>query len=90
VGRLWDEIRERPVHRHARYIRRLTDRGAAAPVVEPLAVAHAVAGMCVEAAGRVAARPDLYDTAVRDVTTMYLHLLGAAPAPSKWASGRQS
>jgi AcrR family transcriptional regulator len=90
VARLWNEIRERPVHRHARYIRRLADRGDATPVVEPLAVAHAVAGMCVEAAGRVAARPDLYDTAVRDVTTMYLHLLGAAPAPSKWASGRQS
>jgi AcrR family transcriptional regulator len=79
VRRLWDEIRERPVHRHARYIRRLTDRGAAAPVVEPLAVAHAVGGMCVEAARRVAARPDLYDTVVRDVTTMYLHLLGAGP-----------
>lgn len=79
VGRLWDEIRERPVHRHARYIRRLTDRGAAAPVVEPLAVAHAVGGMCVEAARRVAARPDLYDTVVQDVTTMYLHLLGAGP-----------
>jgi AcrR family transcriptional regulator len=79
VRRLWDEIRERPVHRHARYIRRLTDRGAAAPVVEPLAVAHAVGGMCVEAARRVAARPDLYDTVVQDVTTMYLHLLGAGP-----------
>ena len=79
VRHLWDEIRERPVHRHARYIRRLADRGRAAPVAEPLALARAVGGMCVESARRVAAHPDSYDDAVRDVTAMYLHLLGAAP-----------
>ncbi|WP_405875470.1 TetR/AcrR family transcriptional regulator [Streptomyces sp. NBC_00005] len=79
VGRLWDEIRERPVHRHARYIRRLADGGRAAPIAEPLAVARAVGGMCVEFAHRVAAWPDTYEDAVRDVTAMYLHLLRAGP-----------
>ncbi|MEU6254553.1 TetR family transcriptional regulator [Streptomyces sp. NPDC047043] len=79
MAHLWDEIRERPVHRHARYIRRLADRGRAAPVAEPLALARAVGGMCVESARRVAAHPDAYNDAVRDVTAMYLHLLGAAP-----------
>lgn len=79
VRRLWDEIRERPVRRHARYIRRLADRGEAAPVADPLAVARAVGGMCAEFARRVAARPETYDAAVRDVSTMYLHLLGAGP-----------
>ncbi|MFI6559046.1 TetR/AcrR family transcriptional regulator [Streptomyces sp. NPDC050534] len=77
VRQLWEEIRERPVRRHARYIRRLADRGQASPVAEPLAVARAVGGMCAEFARRVAARPDTYDAAVRDVTVMYLHLLGA-------------
>jgi len=80
VRELWDEISERPVHRHARYVRRLTDRGGAAPVAEPLAVARAVGGMCVVFARRVGARPETYDDAVRDVTAMYLHLLGAGPA----------
>lgn len=77
VAHLWEEIRERPVRRHARYIRRLTDRGKATPAAEPLAVARAVGGMCAEFARRVAARPETYDAAVRDVTTMYLRLLGA-------------
>ncbi|GAA3775947.1 TetR/AcrR family transcriptional regulator [Streptomyces coacervatus] len=79
MAQLWDEIRERPVHRHARYIRRLTDRGRAAPAAEPLALARAVGGMCVEFARRVATRPDTYDDAVREVTAIYLHLLGAGP-----------
>ncbi|MCD9876002.1 TetR/AcrR family transcriptional regulator [Streptomyces guryensis] len=79
MAQLWDEIRERPVHRHARYIRRLTDRGLATPAAEPLTLARAVGGMCVEFALRVAAHPDTYDEAVHDVTAMYLHLLGAAP-----------
>lgn len=78
VRQLWEEIRERPVHRHARYIRRLVDQGRAAPAAEPLAVARAVGGMCVEFARVTAERPDLYGAAVRDVTALYLHLLGVA------------
>ncbi|MFE7173754.1 TetR/AcrR family transcriptional regulator [Streptomyces sp. NPDC057616] len=93
VRQLWEEIRERPVRRHARYIRRLADRGEASPVVEPLAVARAVGGMCAEFARRVAARPETYDAAVHDVTTMYLHLLGtgaprAAGGQAGWAERR--
>ncbi|MGW3117755.1 TetR/AcrR family transcriptional regulator [Streptomyces sp. NPDC001107] len=78
LRQLWEEVRERPVHRHARYIRRLVDQGRAAPAAEPLAVARAVGGMCVEFARVTAERPDLYDAAVRDVTALYLHLLGVA------------
>ena len=76
VRELWEEIRERPVHRHARYIRRLVDQSRAAPAVEPLALARAVGGMCVEFARVAAERPDTYDSAVRDVTALYLQLLG--------------
>ncbi|MET8244175.1 TetR/AcrR family transcriptional regulator [Streptomyces sp. NPDC005202] len=79
VRELWQEIRERPVHRHARYIRRLSAEGRATPVTEPLALARAVGGMCIEFARLTAARPDAYDDAVRDVTALYLHLLGVAP-----------
>ncbi|MEU1038543.1 hypothetical protein [Streptomyces sp. NPDC005907] len=83
VRELWKEIRERPVHRHARYIRRLAAEGRAAPVAEPLAVARAVGGMCVEFARLTAAAPGTSEAAVRDVTAMYLHLLGAGPRPPR-------
>ena len=38
--------------------------------------ARAVGGMCVEFARVTAERPDRYDDAVREVTALYLHLLG--------------
>ncbi|MCX5337472.1 TetR/AcrR family transcriptional regulator [Streptomyces sp. NBC_00140] len=76
MGALWEEIRERPVHRHARYIGRLAEQGRAAPAAEPLILARAVGGMCVEFARVTAERPDRYDDAVREVTALYLHLLG--------------
>ncbi|MEV0978882.1 TetR/AcrR family transcriptional regulator [Streptomyces sp. NPDC049915] len=76
---LWQEIRERPVHRHARYIRRLVAEDRARPVAEPLAVARAVGAMSVEFARQVAARRLTHAAAVRDVTAMYLHLLQVAP-----------
>ncbi|MFC7304528.1 TetR/AcrR family transcriptional regulator [Streptomyces monticola] len=79
VAALWQEIQERPVRRHARYIRRLAAEGRAAPVAEPLAVARAVGGMSVQFARLTAGRPSAYSKAVRDVTVMYLHLLGVAP-----------
>ncbi|MBZ4017221.1 TetR/AcrR family transcriptional regulator [Streptomyces purpurogeneiscleroticus] len=72
---LWEEINRRPTRRTARYIRRLTEAGELAPVADPLAVAHAVGGMSVRFAQLVAADPDAYEAAVRDVTAMYLHLL---------------
>ncbi|MFJ9037559.1 TetR/AcrR family transcriptional regulator [Streptomyces sp. NPDC102406] len=77
VRALWEEIRERPVRRAARYVRRVAEEGRARPVVDPLTLARAVGGMSVEFARLVAARPAAYDEAVRDVTAMYLHLLGA-------------
>jgi AcrR family transcriptional regulator len=80
VAELWREIRERPVHRHARYIRRLAAEGRARPLAEPLTLARAVGGMCVEFARRTAERPGVHQDAVRDVTALYLHLLGAGPA----------
>ncbi|GGL86634.1 hypothetical protein GCM10010129_33000 [Streptomyces fumigatiscleroticus] len=76
LAELWREIRERPVRRHARYIRRLVAEGRARPAAEPLAVAVAVGGMCVEFARRAAGRPDTYDGAVRDATALCLRLLG--------------
>ncbi|MGW7266083.1 TetR/AcrR family transcriptional regulator [Streptomyces sp. NPDC054842] len=82
LAELWQEICERPVHRHARYIRRVAAEGRAAPVAEPLAVARAVGGMCVEFARLAAADPGTYDDAVRDVTAMYLNLLGVRPGPN--------
>lgn len=77
LGELWQEIRERPVHRHARYIRRLTEEGRVRPAADPLAVARAVGALCVEFARRTAARPDAYEESVRDATALYLRLLGA-------------
>ncbi|MEV0321478.1 TetR/AcrR family transcriptional regulator [Streptomyces sp. NPDC050658] len=79
VRALWEEIRERPVHRSARYIRRLAAEGKAAPVADPLAVARAVGGMSIEFARLTAGAPQMYETAVRDVTAMFLHLLGVDP-----------
>lgn len=76
VGAVWEEIRERPVHRLARYIGRLVERGRATPAAEPLTLARAVGGMCVEFARVTAERPDRYDDAVREVTALFLHLLG--------------
>ncbi|MDQ1006517.1 AcrR family transcriptional regulator [Streptomyces sp. V4I23] len=81
VRQLWEEIQERPVHRAARYIRRLSADGRLAPVADPLSVARAVGGMSIQFARLVAQRPTEYDAAVRDVTAMYLHLLGTGAAP---------
>ncbi|MFH8570363.1 TetR/AcrR family transcriptional regulator [Streptomyces sp. NPDC017993] len=83
VRTLWEEITERPVHRTARYIRRMTAAGALAPVADPLAVARAVGGMSVQFARLVAAEPGELDAAVRDVTAMYLHLLGIDAIPKE-------
>ncbi|POX43237.1 TetR family transcriptional regulator [Streptomyces sp. Ru73] len=84
---LWQEISRRPTRRTARYIRRLTEAGRLAPVADPLAVAHAVGGMSVQFARLVAEDPAAYDAAVRDVTAMYLHLLGVTgPAPEQCAA----
>jgi len=88
VGELWSEIQRRPLHRHARYVRRLVKAGRADPVVEPLALARAVGAMSTTWARLVAGSPgepadtgdpDAYEDAVRDVTTMYLHLLRVTP-----------
>lgn len=79
VRALWQEIRERPVHRHARYIRRLVAEGRAKPVAEPLAVARAVGAVSVEFARQVAARRLTHAAAVRDVTAMYIQLLQVSP-----------
>ena len=83
VRTLWEEITERPVHRTARYIRRMTAAGALAPVAAPLAVARAVGGMSVQFARQVAAAPGELEPAVRDVTAMYLHLLGIDAIPKE-------
>ncbi|MFG2888610.1 TetR/AcrR family transcriptional regulator [Streptomyces sp. NPDC048248] len=83
VRALWEEITERPVHRTARYIRRMTAAGALAPVAAPLAVARAVGGMSVQFARQVAAAPGELNAAVRDVTAMYLHLLGIDAIPKE-------
>ncbi|MFG2651877.1 TetR/AcrR family transcriptional regulator [Streptomyces sp. NPDC048436] len=80
VRALWEETQERPIHRSARYIRRLAAEGKASPVADPLAVARAVGGMSTQFARLTAADPAAYDAAVRDVTAMFLHLLGVEPA----------
>ncbi|MEV6755330.1 TetR/AcrR family transcriptional regulator [Streptomyces sp. NPDC051214] len=76
VRALWEETQERPIHRSARYIRRLAAEGTARPVADPLAVARAVGGMSIQFARLTASAPETYDAAVRDVTAMFLHLLG--------------
>ncbi|MFD7921727.1 TetR/AcrR family transcriptional regulator [Streptomyces sp. NPDC059740] len=81
LAAVWEEIQERPVRRAARWIRRLRDAGTIRPVAEPLAVARAVGGMSVQFARLVAADPAAHEGAVRDVTAMYLHLLGVEPTP---------
>ncbi|MFI7009470.1 TetR/AcrR family transcriptional regulator [Streptomyces sp. NPDC050145] len=83
VRELWEEIRERPVRRAARYVRRVAAQGLAHPVVDPLTLSRAVGGMSVEFARLVAERPAARDDAVRDVTAMYLHLLGIGAAPQQ-------
>ncbi|MEU6118721.1 helix-turn-helix domain-containing protein [Streptomyces sp. NPDC047117] len=82
LDELWREISERPTRRTARYIRRLTEAGELTPVTGPSAVARAVGGMSVQFARLVAEDPAAYESAVREVTAMYLHLLGVrGPAP---------
>ena len=83
VRALWEEITERPVHRTARYIRRMAAAGVLAPVAAPLAVARAVGGMSVQFARQVAAAPGELNAAVREVTAMYLHLLGIDAIPKE-------
>ncbi|MFF3491798.1 TetR/AcrR family transcriptional regulator [Streptomyces sp. NPDC002795] len=83
VRALWEEIRERPVRRAARYVRRVTAQGRAHPVVDPLTLSRAVGGMSIEFARLVAERPATYDQAVADATAMYLHLLGIGAAPQQ-------
>ncbi|MEV5612519.1 helix-turn-helix domain-containing protein [Streptomyces sp. NPDC052225] len=83
VRALWEEIRERPVRRAARYVRRVAAEGRARPVVDPLTLSRAVGGMSVEFARLVAEHPDTYDTAVRDVSAMYRHLLGLGHTPER-------
>ncbi|MHC5257994.1 TetR/AcrR family transcriptional regulator [Streptomyces sp. UC4497] len=83
VRALWEEIRERPVRRAARYVRRVAAEGRAHPVVDPLTLSRAVGGMSIEFARLVAERPDTYDRAVADATVMYLHLLGIGAAPQQ-------
>ncbi|MFZ3572157.1 TetR/AcrR family transcriptional regulator [Streptomyces sp. BH097] len=83
VRALWEEIRERPVRRAARYVRRVAAEGRAHPVVDPLTLSRAVGGMSIEFARLVAERPAAYDQAVADATVMYLHLLGIGAAPQQ-------
>ncbi|WP_351225789.1 TetR/AcrR family transcriptional regulator [Streptomyces sp. NPDC002133] len=90
VRELWEEIQERPVHRAARYIRRLSAEGRLAPVADPLSVARAVGGMSIQFARLVAQRPKEHDAAVRDVTAMYLHLLGRGAARCEPAGPRST
>lgn len=79
VADLWAELQRRPLHRHAKYIRRLQQSGEADPVVDPLSLARAVGAMCTAWAPLVAADSGAYDDAVHDVTTMYLHMLRLRP-----------
>ncbi|MEB8337120.1 TetR/AcrR family transcriptional regulator [Streptomyces endophyticus] len=83
VRALWEEIRERPVRRAARYVRRVAAEGRAHPVVDPLTLSRAVGGMSIEFARLVAERPATYERAVADATAMYLHLLGIGAAPQQ-------
>ncbi|QKV97998.1 helix-turn-helix transcriptional regulator [Streptomyces sp. NA02950] len=83
VQAVWQEIQERPMHRMARYVRRLVGEGKAAPAAAPLAVARAVAGMNARFAQLIAESPRERDQAVRDLTAMYLHLLGVPPRGRK-------
>jgi AcrR family transcriptional regulator len=87
VAGLWAELQRRPLHRHARYVRRLAEAGQADPVVDPLSLARAVGSMSATWAALVAADPDAYEDAVHDVTTMYLHLLRVSPDTAHVSGG---
>ena len=73
---LWEEIHGLPRHRSARYTRRLVERGMAAPAAPPEAVAQAAGGMVAAFADGLAAAPEDRDRAARELTAMYVRLLG--------------
>lgn len=76
MGELWEEIHALPLRRSARYTRRLVERGRADPAASPEAVARAAGGMVAAFAGRSDAAPGERDRAARDLTAMYVRLLG--------------
>ncbi|GHC91143.1 hypothetical protein GCM10007079_38190 [Nocardiopsis terrae] len=76
MGELWEEIHGLPRRRSARYTRRLVERGAADPAASPEAVARAAGGMVAAFAGGLASCPGDRDRAARELTAMYLRLLG--------------
>jgi AcrR family transcriptional regulator len=76
IARIWQELRERPLQRTARYITRVTAEGLARPAAPARTVAEATYGMFLHFAHLVAARPEEFDRAVEHLTAMYLRLLG--------------
>src|SRR5699024_12413190 len=76
MGALWEEIHALPRHRSAHYTQRLVDRGMADPAASPEAVAQAAGGMIAAFAGQLAAAPEDRDRVARELTAMYVRLLG--------------
>ncbi|WP_017606630.1 TetR/AcrR family transcriptional regulator [Nocardiopsis alkaliphila] len=76
MGELWEEIHGLPLRRSAHYTRRLVERGMASPAASPEAVARAAGGMVAAFAGQGATTPHERDRTARELTAMYVRLLG--------------
>ncbi|WP_017588982.1 TetR/AcrR family transcriptional regulator [Nocardiopsis ganjiahuensis] len=76
MSALWEEIHGLPRRRSARYTQRLVDRGLADPAASPEAVAQAAGGMVAAFARGLAAAPGDRARAARELTAMYVRLLG--------------
>ena len=83
MSALWEEIHGLPRRRSAHYTQRLVDRGLADPAASPEAVAQAAGGMVAAFAGGLSAAQEdrgeareRRDRAARELTAMYVRLLG--------------
>ena len=76
MGELWEQIHALPLRRSARYTRRLVERGEANPAASPESIARAAGGMVAAFAGRSDATSGERERAARDLTAMYVRLLG--------------
>lgn len=73
---LWEQIHEHPRRRSAAYVKRLVGQGRAHPPAPPEEVATAAGGMVAHFASIVVADKQRRSPAVRDLTAMYVRLLG--------------
>ncbi|TWP38929.1 TetR/AcrR family transcriptional regulator [Leekyejoonella antrihumi] len=76
MSRLWEQVQDHPLHRSARFARRLADQGLAQPAAAPEAIARAAGGMVSAFASHVVDHPQDAERAKDELGEMFIRLLG--------------